>query len=36
MYTTQFAVGFLLKKLKYLEVMLDIFEFSRVRENVEP
>ena len=27
---TQLAGGLLLKKLKYLEVMLNIFEFSRV------
>ena len=32
---TQFAGGLLLKKLKYSEVMLNIFEFSRVWENVE-
>ena len=27
--------GFLLKKLRHFEVMLSIYEFSRVRENVE-
>ena len=27
---TQLAGGLLLKKLKYFEVMLNIFEFSRV------
>ena len=27
---TQFAGGLLLKKLKHFEVMLNIFEFSRV------
>ena len=32
---TQLAGGLLLKKLKYCEVMLNIFEFSRVWENVE-
>ena len=32
---TQLAGGLLLKKLKYFEVMLNIFEFSRVWENVE-
>ena len=32
---TQLAGGLLLKKLKYFEVMLNIFEFSRVSENVE-
>ena len=26
---------FIVKKLKYFEVMLNIFEFLRVRENVE-
>ena len=31
-----FAVSLLLKKLKYFEVILNIFEFSRVWENVEP
>ena len=31
----QLAGGLLLKKLKYFEVMLNIFEFSRVWENVE-
>ena len=29
------AGGSLLKKLKHFEVMLNIFEFSRVWENVE-
>ena len=29
------AVGFLLKKPKYFEVMLNIFELPPVRENVE-
>ena len=29
------AGGFLLKKLKYFEVMLNIFWFSRVWENLE-
>ena len=33
--TTQLAGSLLLKKLKYFEVMLNIFEFSRVWENVE-
>ena len=32
---TQLAGGALLKKLKYFKVMLNIFEFSRVWENVE-
>ena len=32
---TQLAGGVLLKKLKYFEVMLNIFEFSRVWEIVE-
>ena len=32
---TQLAGGLLLKKLKYFEVMLNIFEFLRVWENVE-
>ena len=32
---TQFAGGLLLKKLKYFEVVLNIFEFSQVSENVE-
>ena len=32
---TQLAGGLLLKKLKYLKVMLNIFEFSRVWEIVE-
>ena len=32
---TQLAGGLLLKKLKYPEVILNIFEFSRVWENVE-
>ena len=31
----QFAGGFLLKKLKYFEVVLNIFEMSQVFENVE-
>ena len=31
----QLAGGLLLKKLKYFEVMLNIFELSRVSENVE-
>ena len=31
----QLAGGVLLKKLKYFEVMLNIFEFSPVWENVE-
>ena len=31
----QFAGGFLLKKLKYFEVVLNIFEMSQVLENVE-
>ena len=29
------ASGLLLKKLNYFEVMLNIFEFSRVWDNVE-
>ena len=29
------AAGLLLKRLKYLEVMLNVFEFSRVKENGE-
>ena len=33
---TQPAGGLLLKKLKYFEVMLNIFELSRVLENIEP
>ena len=33
--TTQHAGGLLLKKLKYFEVMLNIFEFLRVWENIE-
>ena len=33
---TQLAGGLSLKKLKYPEVILNIFEFSRVWENVEP
>ena len=32
---TQLAIGLLLKKPEYFEVLLNIFEFSRVRENVE-
>ena len=32
---TQLAGGLLLKKLKHFKVMLNIFEFSRVLENVE-
>ena len=32
---TQLERGLLLKKLKYFEVMLNIFEFPRVWENVE-
>ena len=32
---SQLAIGLLLKKLKYFEVMLNIFKFSRVWENVE-
>ena len=32
---TQLSSGLLLKKLKYFEVMLNNFEFSRVRENLE-
>ena len=32
---TQLAGGLLLKKLKYFEVMLNIFEFSEEWENVE-
>ena len=32
---TQLADGLLLKKLKYFEVMLNLFEFSWVQENVE-
>ena len=35
MCATQLAGGLLLKKLKYFEVMLNIFEYSRVWENVE-
>ena len=31
----QLTGGLLLKKLKYFEAMLNIFEFSRVRENVK-
>ena len=34
-YTTRLAGGLLLKMLKYFELMLNIFEFSRVWENVE-
>ena len=33
---TQPAGGLLLKKLKYFEVMLNIFELPRVLENIEP
>ena len=32
---TQLAGDLLLKKMKYFEVMLNIFEFSRVWGNVE-
>ena len=32
---TQLAGGLMLRKLKYFEVMLNIFEFSQVLENVE-
>ena len=32
---TQLAGGLLLKILKYFEVMLNIFEFSHVKEFVE-
>ena len=32
---TQLAGGLLLKKLKYFEVMLKMFEFLRVWENIE-
>ena len=32
---TQLAGGLLLKMLKYFEVMLNIFEFSLVKETVE-
>ena len=32
---TRLACGILFKKLKYFEGMLNIFEFSRVREIVE-
>ena len=35
LYATQLAGGLLLKMLKYFEVMLNIFEFSRVKEIVE-
>ena len=31
----QLAGGLLLKKLKYFEVMLNIFEFLQVREYIE-
>ena len=34
-FATQLTGGLSLKKLKYFEVMLNIFEFSRVWENVE-
>ena len=32
---TQFAGGLLLKKLKHFEVVRNIFEFWKVRENVD-
>ena len=32
---TQLAGGFLLKILRYFEVMLNIFEFSHMKEMVE-
>ena len=32
---TQLAGGLMLRKLKHFEVMLSIFEFSQVLENVE-
>ena len=35
MCATQLAGGLLLEKVKYFKVMLNIFEFSRVWENVE-
>ena len=35
-YATQLTGGLLLKKVKYFEVILNIFEFSRVWENLEP
>ena len=35
MCANQLAGGLLLKKLKYFEVMLSIFEFTRALENVE-
>ena len=35
MSTIQLAGGLFLKKLKYFEIMSNIFEFSCVRENVE-
>ena len=34
-FAIQFAGGLLLKKLKHFEVVLNIFEFTRVWENVE-
>ena len=34
-FATQLAGGLLLKMLKYLEVMLKIFEFSHAKEIVE-
>ena len=34
-FATQLAGGLLLKKLKYFEIMLNICEFSQVREKVE-
>ena len=33
--TTELADALLLKELKYFEIMLNIFEFSRGWENVE-
>ena len=33
--TTELADALLLKKLKYFEIILNIFEFSRVWGNVE-
>ena len=35
MCANQLVGGLLLKKLKYFEVMLSIFEFTRALENVE-
>ena len=35
MHVSAFRCGLLLKKLKYFEVMIRSFEFSRVWENVE-